>query len=79
MQPLLSQLERNFAKGYTKGMIWQSALSELFINLSAAWFAAALILPMTTTKFKINSLLLISNTLFGILTLLVAIIIRSNL
>jgi len=58
-------------------MVWQIALSELFINLSAGWFGAALILPMTTGKFKINSSLLLINILYGILSLLIGILLRS--
>lgn len=58
-------------------MVWQSALSELFINLSAGWFGAALILPMTTGKFRINWKLLMLNVISGMVALLGAVLLRS--
>lgn len=56
-----------------------SVVSDLMVNLSAGWFGAAFILPMTTKKFKINWRLLTINILCGILALLAAVLFRSSL
>ncbi|OGK09992.1 hypothetical protein A2767_07795 [Candidatus Roizmanbacteria bacterium RIFCSPHIGHO2_01_FULL_35_10] len=50
-----------------------SLFSDLFINLSAGWFGAVLILPATTKLLKkVNWLIMFGNIIFAILTLLVA-------
>lgn len=57
-------------------MSWLSVLSDLFVNLAAGWLGAALIVPMATTKFKVNLRLLIINILCGILSLVIAGLLR---
>jgi hypothetical protein len=59
-------------------MIWLQAISELFINLSAGWFGAAIIFPITSNKRKIKKLALILNIFFGIFALVIAVVIRSS-
>ena len=47
--------------------------SDLFVNLSAGWFAAALIIPATSIKKPpLNFWLFITDFLFGILCLVIA-------
>lgn len=54
-------------------MISSETLSDLFINLAAGWFGAAIILPITIrSNIKLNFTLLLVNILFGIFCLLVA-------
>lgn len=54
------------------------SIADLFINLSAGWFGAAFILPMTVKKFRVNVQLLILDIACGIVSLLIAIFIRST-
>ncbi|MEK7617105.1 MAG: hypothetical protein AAB414_03550 [Patescibacteria group bacterium] len=52
---------------------WFVIISNLFINLSAGWFAAALIIPATSKRtVKLNFWLFTVDILFGILCLVVA-------
>jgi len=44
-------------------------LSDLFVNLSAGWFGAAIIVPLTEPKLKLKLWVLTTNLLFGILFL----------
>lgn len=60
-------------------MIWLQAISDLFVNLSAGWFGAAVILPLNARRVKIRRLSLILNILFGIFALVIAVIIRSSI
>lgn len=53
--------------------------ADLLINLSAGWFGAALIIPLTINRVKMRRSLLIGNILYGIVTLLFAILLRSYL
>lgn len=55
-----------------------SVASDLLVNLSAGWFGAAFILPMTTKKFQVNWRLLMINILCGILALLAAVLFRNS-
>ena len=55
-----------------------SVISDLFINLSAGWIGAAIIVPITTTKRgKISLLYLLTDVAFAILALLIAIKLRN--
>jgi len=56
--------------------VWLQGLSELFINLSAGWFGAALILPMTTKSPKMNKILLTGNVLCGILAYILGVLLK---
>jgi len=56
--------------------IWLQGLSDILINLSAGWFGAAFILPMTIRKFKVNWRILTINIACGIFTYVTAMIIR---
>lgn len=50
-----------------------TVVSELFVNLSAGWFGAALIVPVTSKAPKeINLWILTFNFLIGIFLLIVA-------
>lgn len=53
-----------------------SILSDLFVNLSAGWFGAAFIVPITTKKSKIRWWILTVNIAYGILTLVISLILR---
>jgi len=52
--------------------VWFSVLSDLFVNLSAGWFAAAIIIPIGNRRHKLNLWLLTTNIAFGILALIIA-------
>lgn len=57
--------------------IWLLALSDLFINLAAGWFGAALVIPITGRLPKrLNLWLLTYNASFGTLSLLIAVLLR---
>ena len=52
---------------------WFVIASNLFVNLSAGWFAAALIVPATSKKaVRLNFWLFTIDILFGIFCLVVA-------
>jgi len=52
---------------------WFVIASNLFVNLSAGWFAAALIVPVTSKKaVRLNFWLFTIDILFGIFCLVVA-------
>lgn len=52
---------------------WFVITSNLFVNLSAGWFAAALIVPATSKRpAKLNFWIFTTDVLFGILCLMVA-------
>ena len=52
---------------------WFVIISNLFVNLSAGWFAAALIIPATSKKkLKLNFWLFTTDLLFGIICLVIA-------
>lgn len=54
------------------------SISDLFINLSAGWFGAAFIIPVSTRKIKsIPFGLLILNLCFAIIFLITAIKLRN--
>jgi len=59
--------------------IWFLALSDLLINLSAGWFGAAIIFPLYAKRAKVKQTALISNVLFGIFALLIAVVLRDQL
>lgn len=52
-------------------------LADLFVNLSAGWFGAAVIIPISVKRSKRKAWALTINTLFGILALGFAILLRS--
>ncbi|MEK7518025.1 MAG: hypothetical protein AAB583_05770 [Patescibacteria group bacterium] len=54
-------------------------LTEFLINLAAGWFGAAIVLPIRSEKRKIKFLLLTVNLSCGILSLVIAYIIRRTL
>lgn len=56
-----------------------SVLSDLFVNLSAGWFGAAFIVPVTSKISKLKVWLLIINIGFGIMALVISVILRSLL
>lgn len=48
-------------------------VSDLFINLSAGWFGAIIILPnLFNLKSILNLAVLLTNLLFGIISILIA-------
>jgi len=52
-------------------------LSELFVNLSAGWFGAAFIVPISSGKiFPIKLDLLTADIIFGIVCLVIAFKVR---
>lgn len=52
---------------------WFTIISNLFVNLSAGWFAAAFIIPATSKrKVRLSFWLFTTDILFGILCLVVA-------
>lgn len=53
-------------------------LSDVFANLSAAWFGAAIIVPLSSKRTKINYWLLTGNIASAILALLVAFALRKS-
>jgi len=56
---------------------WAEVISELFVNLSAGWFGAALIIPIRGRRIgKIKLGLLTINVVFGILFLVFAYTLR---
>lgn len=56
---------------------WFLVLSDLFTNLAAGWFGAALIIPITgKLPKKLNLWLLTYNVGFGTLSLLTAVLFR---
>ena len=54
-----------------------SSLADLFINLSAGWFGAAIILPVAVKRPNYKPRALIINIEFGILSLLISVVLRS--
>lgn len=56
--------------------VWFQGLSDVFLNLSAGWFGAALILPMTIKSPKTNKILLLGNILCGILAYVIGILLK---
>ncbi len=53
--------------------LWFSVTSDLFVNLSAGWFAAALIIPPTSKKtLRLNFWLFTFDILVGIFCLVVS-------
>lgn len=65
---------------YTRKMIslfsWFGILSELFVNLSGAWFTYAFLEPQLNPDVRFETLT--NRIFFGILTLLVAKFCRDN-
>jgi len=56
---------------------WIQGLSDLFINLSAGWFGAALILPLATpkrSKFRFKTLTI--NITCGILAYIIGVLLK---
>ena len=51
-------------------------VSDLFVNLSAAWFGAAIVVPLSSRQTKLNYWLLTGNTTSGILALVIAFALR---
>ena len=52
--------------------LWAIILSDLFVNLSAGWFGAALIVPtVAKKKASINAGILLFNLIFGIVFLII--------
>lgn len=52
--------------------LWAVVLSDLFINLSAGWFGAALIVPAVAKKKTVINLgILLFNLIFGIVFLII--------
>ena len=58
-------------------MIWFGAISDLFINLSAGWFGAAIIAFTAVKKTKFTPWGLILNIGLGIFGLLMGVFFRS--
>jgi len=59
-------------------VIWNSILSDLFVNLSAGWFGAVLIVPNFTKETGYRRLwMLTANGVLGILSLLLAFKLRN--
>lgn len=53
--------------------VWFLKLSDLFVNLSAGWYGAALILPISgKIPKKLNSWLLTQNVILGTLSLVIS-------
>lgn len=53
--------------------VWFSVFSDLWINLAAGWFGAAVIVPMSSRfPIRINFGLLTINFVFGIVALMIA-------
>jgi hypothetical protein len=46
---------------------WLITLADVFTNLSAGWFGAALVVPLSVKKRKLRLLPLLTNILLGIL------------
>lgn len=60
--------------------VWLTVFSELFVNLSAGWFGAAVIVPVVSEKPRsVNLWLLIANTLSAIFSLVIAFKLRKLL
>jgi hypothetical protein len=49
--------------------VWPPLISDLFVNLAAGWFAAAL---LVTTPEPLNWRLMSANMAFGIMSLFIA-------
>lgn len=50
--------------------VWSQSIADLLINLSAGWFGAVFVLPITTKlSKKLNVLLLTMNLTVGMLSL----------
>ncbi len=59
--------------------IWLLKLSDLFVNLSAAWYSTALILPITgKIPKRLNLWMLTYNILFATLSLLVSVLFQQK-
>lgn len=56
-----------------------TVLSDLFVNLSAGWFGAALILPISFKRTRISWILLTGNLLSGTLSLIVSYLLRRTI
>lgn len=56
--------------------LWFIILSELFINLAAGWFGAAIIVPLTSKRRKTKWWILPMHIGFGIVSLLISYILR---
>lgn len=52
--------------------LWFNIISDLFVNLSAGWYGASLIIPTFTESLNFNFGILILNVSFGTVSLLVA-------
>ncbi|OGM31030.1 hypothetical protein A2630_03105 [Candidatus Woesebacteria bacterium RIFCSPHIGHO2_01_FULL_44_10] len=57
-------------------LIWATILSELFVNLSAGWFGAAIIVPIFFEAQKPNLFILTGDIFAGILSLIIAFLLR---
>lgn len=55
------------------------SMADLFVNLSAGWFGAAIIVPIYTRKQRTKPWAVVLNIEFGIMSLLAAIILRNQL
>lgn len=52
---------------------WFAVVGDVFVNLSAAWFAAALVVPFNSDAPKdVKGWVLLANITFGIVALVVA-------
>jgi len=59
--------------------VWLTLLSDLFVNLSAGWFGAAVVLPATMKSLqRINLWVLTTNVVFAIVSLWVAFQLRKQ-
>ncbi|OGG15432.1 hypothetical protein A2875_02375 [Candidatus Gottesmanbacteria bacterium RIFCSPHIGHO2_01_FULL_46_14] len=59
--------------------LWLTLLSELFVNLAAGWFGAAIVLPASIKSFrKLNLWVLTTNVIFAIVSLWVAFQLRKQ-
>jgi hypothetical protein len=53
-----------------------SVTSDLFVNLSAGWFGAVFILPISFKRYKVNWKIFTMNILSGIVCLILAVLFR---
>lgn len=56
--------------------VWEEAISDVLINLSAAWLGLVLVTPFTGIKRKIRFEILTANIIFSIVSLILAVHIK---
>lgn len=61
----------------TRGRVWTVLFSDLFVNLSAGWYGAAVIIPtFSSSPLPIDFMILIINFVLGSMFLLASYIFR---